>query len=106
MTTEHLLLIDFADLRAVRINCTKCKTTSLFHLGAPKGIQKQCNCDWGSSLPVDAKLLSGNLVKAIQEWRNQAATAPLQLQFELSLPIELSLPTTSLKPAGKTNGPG
>ena len=89
MTTEHLMLLEPADFRAVRIQCSKCGAAASFQLDQTIRVPNRCaGCgeDWSIASESDPAAVAQRAVAALKKWMayERQAKPDFRLAFELS----------------------
>ena len=89
MTTEHLMLLEPSDFRAVRIQCGKCGASTSFQLDQTVKLPNRCvGCgeDWTPVHEKDSQMAAGRLVESLTTWtRTEREGNPtFKLTLELS----------------------
>ena len=89
MPSEHLLLIDLNDVRAIRVEC-QCPTcqskspitiTRLNDQSWPTAaIERQCKCDWDQWDKADMETVADRFLKALLRLRGGNVRLQLELQ--------------------------
>ena len=83
MMAEHLMLLDPADLKTVRIKCPTCSTAVSVDLGSDGRVARLESCvgcgrEMGST--ADRKA-AADLLQALRHWQQQRASLGLRFEF-------------------------